>query len=96
MFKKGAPEPLRKKYGRIVNGESIVDQIINRMILSGYLNAEGSVYPHAPNLKGMGFNLEHAELILGKFEAQTKAHGSSVKSDVEKWEIGFSDRKSNV
>lgn len=90
VFKKNQAEPVRKKYGRIVNCESIVDQIINRMIFTEYGEKEGEAFPNCPNMKGIGFAPDQAEKALSKFEFYTDKGYKCYKSDVSKWEIGFS------
>lgn len=89
-FKKNEPEPMRKQFGRIVNGESIVDQMINRILFYAFLEAEVQAYPHCPNVKGIGFNEFHAETIVGRFEHYSGKFKYCCKSDVSGWEKGFS------
>lgn len=95
VFKKGAPEPVTKKYGRIVNGESITDQLVHRILFSKFLKAETDCYPFCPNMKGVGFTDCHPRKVLDRFEYYTSMieqdGGKCVKSDVSGWEKGFSE-----
>jgi hypothetical protein len=90
VFKKNEGEKISKKYGRIVNGESIVDQIVQRMMFMGFSEAEGAAYPRCPNMKGVGFDPPNADKVTREFQHLCASGVPAVGSDVAGWEKGFS------
>lgn len=90
VFKKNEGEKISKKYGRIVNGESIVDQIVQRMMFMGFSGAEGAAYPKCPNMKGVGFDPPNADAVTREFQHLCASGIPAIESDVKGWEKGFS------
>lgn len=92
IFTKNELKPARKKTGRIVCGESIVDQLVHRMFFSNFSQAEAEAFPAGPNMKGVGFNADKACKIVDQYNHWTKEFPgcSRAKSDVGGWEKGYS------
>lgn len=68
------------------------------MIFSEYEKSTGESYPNCPNMKGMGFDEHHSDNIVRQFEKLSKIEvdAKCYKSDVEKWETGFSPECADV
>jgi hypothetical protein len=90
LFAKNQVTPTRKPLGRVICGESIVDQVIHRVLFGGFGVSEASVYPFGPNVKGLGFDELHATQLFQVYEAIRAKHGNAVSSDVSGWEKNFS------
>lgn len=92
LFPKNQANPLRKPLPRVIAGSSLVDQLVTRILFSGFTDAEGEAYPFLPTKKGIGFSDEHAELLGEQFEGLNKALGRPpAVSDVAGWEKNFSE-----
>lgn len=96
VFKKNEAEPSRKPLGRIVNGVSLVDQIITRMIFTNFNSKCGELYPNSPNMKGIGFSDDLATKSWLEFHRLTVTHATKdpnitpKSSDISGWEKAFS------
>jgi hypothetical protein len=96
VFKKNEPEATRKKHGRIVNGVSIIDQILTRMIFRQFNLSAKARFPDVPNMKGTGFDDATAEKIYTRFRKtdnkvrQNAPNATAVTSDISGWEKGYS------
>lgn len=90
VFKKVDAEPARKPLGRICMSESLVDQLVHRFFFQSFGDAEFSVFPQAPNLKGIGFDKFSAEKLFSSYERMCEKHGyPPINSDVSGWEKRF-------
>jgi hypothetical protein len=92
VFCKNESTPARKKNGRIIQADSLEDQIVHRIFFSDLLLKESDSYPAGFNLKGMGFSGRRMEEIFEQHQAwfdHLKAPFVS-KSDVKGWEKAFS------
>jgi hypothetical protein len=74
----------------VICGESIVDQLVHRVVFGGFGVSEASAFPFAPNLKGVGFDEVNATKLFQVYEAIEAIHGKAVSSDVRGWEKNFS------
>lgn len=90
MFAKNQVTPARKKLGRVICGESIVDQVVHRVLFGGFGESEASAFPFAPNQKGVGFDEAHATKIFELYETLSAKYGAAVSSDVSGWEKNYS------
>lgn len=92
VFKKNLPEGLRKEFGRIVMGESIVDQLCHIVIFHDFYEKERAAYPDAPNLRGHGADFPKTEAFMEQIKQISKKHGKWPNSnDASGWEAGFGD-----
>jgi hypothetical protein len=92
MFAKNQPTPYpRKPLGRLIQGESVCDQIVNRVLFSKFQASCGDKFPFPPNLKGTGFDQKGADILFLMFEAINRTQVEKpVSSDVSGWEKNFS------
>ncbi len=91
VFPKGQAMPKRKPLVRVISSVSVVDQMVERFFFQEYLDEEGALYPNLPTKKGIGFSVEHAQLIGERVYAISSALKTyPVASDVSGWEKNFS------
>lgn len=88
VFPKAQANPSRKVDPRIIANQSIVDQLVTRVLLGNFTHAEGKAYPKLPTKKGLGFSREHAGLIGACYSANSPK-GLAIASDVAGWEKNF-------
>jgi hypothetical protein len=91
MFKKSQVEPARKPDGRIIMGESIVDQLVHRFFFQNFMEVEASLYPNLCNLKTYGLEPEKIGPLFDTYQHLYDTHGVAFCSDVSGWERGFSE-----
>lgn len=91
VFPKNQANPRRKPRCRLISGASLVDQLVTRMFFQGFAEKENEYYPSLPTKKGIGFNAEHAQLIMEGYEYDSSLYRrGAVVSDVSGWEKSFS------
>ncbi len=89
IFLKREPHPERKlregRY-RMVAGLSVVDQIVERVLFSGWSERLKSEYPSLGTVIGLGFSDQHIELITDEYLANLELYGEATTYDVSGWD----------
>jgi len=93
-FLKDEPHPSRKvKEGRYRNvwACGLVDQVVNKVLLSGWPTDVKDKFPTSPILYGLGTSDDLNSQVFGEYQKRVRQYGfAPVKSDVRNWDGHFS------